>query len=119
MLPSSSLLMTQTTMYRNLNATTTGSIVKASPGRIENMILCNNSTTVPVYVKLYNKATAPTGADTPVQTILVNSLGTTVIDLGDPDQFSAGISLRASTAAADADATAPAANSCIVNIKYK
>ena len=103
--------------YRNLDAQITGSIVKASAGGIFDLTVSNANAAIR-YLKLYNKATAPTSADTPVRTYMLPPSSTVVIPVTDGINFTAGISLRASTGVADNDNTAPAANDVIVNIGY-
>lgn len=119
MLPQSLLLADRVTTYRNLSAGVTGSIVKAAPGEMHRIFIANIDTKF-VVVKIYNKATTPTEADTPVYTLPINTVTQTTIDMTpDPKLFSAGISVRASGAVADADTTATTASTCIIAIDYK
>lgn len=103
--------------YRNLNAQTTGSIVKAAAGGIFDLTMSNANAAIR-YLKLYDKATAPTASDTPIRTYLLPPSSTVVVPVTDGIRFDAGISLRASTGVADNDNTAPSANDVIVNIGY-
>lgn len=103
--------------YRNLDAQITGSIVKASKGGVFE-ITVSNSNAAARFLKLYNKATAPTAADTPVRTYYLPPLSLTPIVTPDGINFELGISLRASTLVADNDNTAPSANDVVVNIGY-
>ena len=105
--------------YRNLGAGVTGAVVKASAGHLHNMVVSNVGAAT-VFVKLYDKATAPLATDTPVYTVgipagWVQPLGTET----EPIVFSTGISLRASTGVADNDVGVPAAGTCVINIGYK
>lgn len=119
MLPESKLASSNVSTYRNLSAGVTGSIVKANPGQVFSIFVANIDTKF-VVVKVYDKATAPTAADTPVMTLPVNTITQTQLDLtGEPVVFTAGISIRASGAVADADTTATTASTCIVSILYK
>jgi hypothetical protein len=99
------------------NATTT----KASAGSIYNIECFNNSTTI-AYLKLYDKATAPTvGTDTPVKVILIpaNANGAGAVrSPAIPTKFSNGISWALTGGIADTDATSVAANQLIVNFDY-
>lgn len=106
-------------IYRNLDVTTTGAVVKSSEGQIFGGIIHNNHASNPRFVKLYNKATAATDADTPVMTIRIPPVS--VFDFSVPNgvRFSAGISIRASTAQADADTGAPTANDVVANLFYR
>lgn len=103
--------------HRNLNVQTTGSIIKANAGGIFDLTMSNANAAIR-YVKLYNKATAPTSADTPVRTYLLPPSSTVVVPVTDGIGFTVGISMRASTGVADSDNTAPTANDVIVNIGY-
>jgi hypothetical protein len=105
-------------IYRNLNLTSTGVAIKGSAGQVYGWYLFNSGA-APVYVKLYNKATAPTvGTDTPVMTIaLPAGSGANVLGpIGIP--FSLGIGIGAVTGAPDANTTAPSTNQCICNVFY-
>jgi hypothetical protein len=104
-------------VFRSLSVVLTGEIVKASPGQIYSIHAYNVNASVR-YLKIYNKATAPTEADTPVMTI---PLLTNVTSIHFPVgvEFDAGISVRASTGLADNDTGAPTASQTIVNIAYK
>lgn len=104
--------------YRNLNVQTTGSIIKAAKGQIFDLHICNQAVT-PRYVKLYDKATAPTASDTPLRTYAIPA--TTVVSLAVATagiEFLSGISIRGTQLIADADNTAPAANDIVVNISW-
>ena len=70
------------------------------------------------YLKLYNKATAPTSADIPVLRLPIpaNSFFSFPVLLG--MLFSAGISFRITTGIADNDAGTATANDCAVNIAF-
>lgn len=103
--------------YRNLDCQITGSIVKANAGGIFNLSV-SNSNAAARFLKLYNKATAPTASDTPVRTYYLAPLSARDISVPDGLGFDVGISLRASTLVADSDNTAPSTNDVIVNIGY-
>lgn len=86
------------------------SVQKASAGNLFE-ITVSNPTATPAYVKLYNKATAPTvGTDVPVMTIPVAAtaagVGTVSIPFGNiGKRFTAGIGVAITGAAAAADTT--------------
>lgn len=103
--------------YRNLDVQTTGSVIKANAGGIFDLTMSNANAAIR-YVKLYDKATAPTSSDTPIRTYLLPPSSTVVVPVTDGINFDAGISIRASTGVADADNTAPSANDVLVNIGY-
>jgi hypothetical protein len=104
-------------VYRNLSVGVTGAVAKATPGRLYGYHV-SNAAAATAYVKVYDKATAPTQADTPVMTIAVPATGVAFLDLGPGIAFSAGISIRGTTAAADNSTAAPTANDIIANLFY-
>jgi hypothetical protein len=111
------------TAYRALSANnTTGLVVKASAGTLLSLNLTNTNAAAR-YVKVYNKATAPSvGTDTPIFTFLVPGATTGgVNNVRLPVQgvaFAIGIGLGITTGVTDGDTTAPAANEVIVNASY-
>lgn len=110
------------TSYRNLDVDETGAVVIATPARISTLIASNVSATTPVFLKIYDKATAATASDTPVFTIPIppaDEAPSTVpipFAAGREPTFSNGISIRAVTGVADNDNTGAATNTCIVNM---
>ena len=99
-------------------ATTNATSVKASAGQVYGWVLCNNVASAK-FVKLYNKASAPTvGTDVPVMTITVPANQTVIIELGNGIKFGTGIALAITGAYADADTTATAAGDVIANILW-
>lgn len=106
------------TPYRNLSLGVTGQVVKSTPGRLYGGHVYNAAASAR-FLKFYNKATAPSEADTPVLTIGVPA--TSLVALPFPScgvGFSAGLSVRASTGVADADTGAPSANDVVLNLLY-
>jgi hypothetical protein len=104
-------------VYRSIDLDETGQVVQATRSKLYWYYLYNASAGTR-YVRFYNKATAPTGADTPLLTIPLPAGGGANVHLGPGIDFSAGLSLRATSAVADNDATAPGANDVIVNLGY-
>ena len=94
--------------YRNINVGRTGSVVKASAGIVQSVMLCITAGNKYCYLKLYDKATTPTASDTPFITIpfLDNVSSPIVVPLYNY-QFSAGLGIRGTDNIADADNTAP------------
>lgn len=111
------------TSFRNIDADETGVVVKASAGQIYWMVVMNLHT-APLYLRLYNKATAPLSTDTSLilHTFPIPSQGTANgagFMLPIPIiPFAAGISYRVTTGVADNDASAPGTNVCIINGGY-
>ena len=92
-------------------ATTNATSVKGSAGRVAKIRGYNAKASV-VYLKLYNKASAPTvGTDTPFITIPLKASDVLDIDYGNFGlNFSTGIAYAITGAAADNDTTALVAN---------
>lgn len=87
-------------------ATTNATSVKASAGDLFK-IVGNNTTATKRYLKLYNKASAPTvGTDTPVLTLPLPGSAAFDISITAGYYFSTGIAFAITGAAADADTTA-------------
>lgn len=101
-------------------ASTNATSVKASAGNVHR-IIGENTNAAKRYLKLYNKANAPTvGTDTPVLTFVLQATAAFNIDLGTYGQyFSTGIAYALTTAAADADTGAlTAGDVACMNITY-
>ena len=111
------------TPYKLISAATTNATsVKASKG-VVGMLVAMNKASTPAYVKLYNKASAPTvGTDTPVQVFMIpgNTAGAG-LSLPVPLtglKFDTGIAFAITGGIADSDTTAVAANDVVVNLGY-
>ncbi len=107
------------TPYKLVSAATTNATgVKGSPGQLHS-VLAGNTDTSACYLKLYDKATAPTvGTDTPVQVYPVPASGVVTLTPATPLDFSKGIAFALTTGAADSDTTAVSASKVIVNLGY-
>lgn len=102
----------------NSAATTNATSVKASAGQVYSIVATNTNASAR-YLKLYNKASAPTvGTDTPVQVYMLPAGGGVSIALPVGMVFSTGIALATTTGAADSDTGAVAANEIIVNLTF-
>lgn len=100
------------TPYRLLStASQNPAVVKASPGTLD-FIAAVNTAGATYYLKLYDKATAPVAADTPVATIPV-PVGAVVAPFPQGLAFSTGIALRLTAGIADADVANAAAGVAI------
>lgn len=105
--------------YRNLDLNETGVLVKGAPGQVFGYYLFNASAAT-VFIKLYNKATAPTvGTDTPVMTIGLPAGQAANNEWANGIQFPLGIGIGATTGVADNDTTGPGANELVANLLYK
>jgi len=118
MLPEAQLLYGHSSQYRNLAPGSTGSVVKASACEIH-AIVVGNTDTNNVYLKIYNKATAPSSSDTPVLTLPVIKGTSLAMTFDDPIYCATGVGIRVVQDQADNGTTAPTAASCTLNILYK
>jgi hypothetical protein len=110
------------TPYKLISANTTNAqSVKASAGSIGFAHVGNNGATV-AYLKLYNKASAPTvGTDVPVQTYMIPGATTGAgftLPIPAGLSFATGIAIAVTGGAADADTTAVATGQVAVNLGY-
>lgn len=108
-------------IYRNMDVNATGQVIKGTPGQIYN-ISARNRANEEIFLKFYNKATAPTAADVPVLVYPIdNNSGSkeleTAVSVG--FAFSLGIGIRATNGIADADNTNTDLNGMVVNIAFK
>jgi hypothetical protein len=111
-----------TTPYKLIStASTNSNVVKASGGNLYSIIAIGQTSTIK-YLKLYNKATAPSvGTDVPVMTIPVPanvqgagiSIGFTI-----GVNFSLGIGLAITSGSADNDTGVVGAGDVILNLTY-
>ena len=112
------LTMSKTTSAASTNATS----VKASAGQVYS-VQCFNVNAAVRYLKLYDKASAPTvGTDTPVKTLAIpgDAAGAGfVISWPQGLAFATGIAFALTTEATDAGTTGVAANEITVNLDYK
>ena len=106
------------TTYRNLDVQSTGVNVKSSAGKVYGWFIANNSSSIR-YVKLYNKATAPTvGTDTPLITLPIPANAASNVEFSNGLAFSTGIGIGGVTGVADNNTGAPTANDIICNLFY-
>ena len=99
-------------------ASTNATSAKASAGQVFGWYLYNDNA-AERYFKLYNKASAPTvGTDTPVITIPIPAGSAANVFTETGIAFATGIAYAVTTAAADSDTGAVAANEIIINLFY-
>jgi hypothetical protein len=103
------------TNARVLDLSITGHVVKASAGTLRGISCSNHDNTLYAYVKIYDKATAPTSADTPICTLPIVKNQTETYDFFSL-QMNNGISIRASGGIADNDNTG--ISNCTVFVSY-
>jgi len=105
--------------YRTITVNGTGAAIKAVAGSVYRVNIVNAAASI-LYVKLYDKATAPTASDTPVLTLAVSAaaVGATVThSFIIPEVFTLGIGVRAVTGIADNDNTNPG-TAPIIEVRY-
>mgnify|MGYP001237831930 CR=1 FL=1 len=102
-------------------ATTNATSVKASAGEVGFIFAVNLNAAVR-YLKLYNKASAPTvGTDVPIATLPIPASTTGagfMLSIPDGVNFTTGIAYATTTGAADADTGAVAANEIFLFLGY-
>ena len=99
-------------------ASTNATSVKASPGTLYGLT-ANNVNAAVRYLKLYNKASAPTvGTDTPTLTIALPPAAVTSVPFPVGVEFSTGIAFALTTGVADSDTAAVSANEHVVHVFY-
>ena len=105
-------------IHHLISAASTGAaVVKASAGRVLGWCL-SNTTASWRYVKLHNQTTTPTAGSGVVVTIPIPPNGTCEFSVPQGIGFATGIGRTTVTGAADADATAVAANDIIGDIFF-
>ena len=92
-------------------------MVKAGAGRLLGFVLTNNAGSK-VYVKFHNQTTTPTAGSGVVRSFGIPAGGTLAFSLEGGIAFSTGIALTTVTGAADADATAVAANDIVGDVFF-
>lgn len=96
-------------------------VVKASAGTLYALTFSAVAASLR-YLKIYDKATAPTSADTPKHTLPVPASAGASVSLPLPscgEAYANGIAFRMTTGVADNDAAAVTASDCLVNLSYK
>lgn len=111
--------VTPTTAFTNSAATTNATSTKASAGTLWS-IVASSVAAATHYLKLYNKASAPTvGTDVPVMVIPIPAGSVAQIDGGSNGvRFATGIAWAVTVSAADSATDAVAANDHKVAISY-
>lgn len=101
-------------------ATNNATVIKASAGTVYSIQTSNINASTPYFIKLYNKATAPTcGTDTPVARFVIpptNGGNNVVLPVG--KAFTTGIGMCIVTGIADNDNTAVPAATVLFNVDW-
>ena len=114
---------TATLPFRLISAASTNATsVKASAGTITTITAVSINETTVSYLKIYDKATAPTvGTDVPVLTIAVPTHlqgAGIVIPIPNGVTFSNGIAIAVTGGVSDSDTTAVGADEVVINLTY-
>lgn len=100
-------------------ASTNAAFIKASAGQVYEACF-NNNAAYPIYLKLYNKASAPTvGTDTVVKAVMAQAGVPTCMRTENGFAFSTGIAYATTKLLADADTTAVLAGDGSIEIASK
>lgn len=100
-------------------ASTNANNIKNGSGTVYGYEIGNSNVAIR-YVKLYNKATAPSvGTDTPFRTILVPASGRAWFHSSTGFALGTGISIATTTGLADSDSTAVGLSDLAIEIDYK
>lgn len=104
---------------RNLDIDESGDLIITGKKMCFGWVITNVSAST-LYLKLYNKATAPTvGTDTPKLTIPITTGAISVVEIMGGIEFPLGIGVGATTGIADNNTGAPGANEVAGQILYK
>lgn len=93
-------------------------LVKNSAATVLALAAQNNHATLVRYLKLYNKGSAPTSADTPVARYALAPAGGGIARQQLMESFPLGLAFRITTGAADNDTGAASAGDVFVNVDY-
>lgn len=108
-------------VYSAISLATTNAVSISATPRVLTSIYAANTTAAYKYLKLYNKASAPTvGTDVPVMRIPIPPNGIANIhDIYGWPAFSTGLASAITGGSADTDTTAVAVGDVTVNIRYR
>ena len=104
--------------YQTLTAGNTGLVAQARKATLCGWSISNSGAAIQ-HVKLYNKATAPTGSDVPALRISVPAGQTVSFSLPGGVVFDAGLSVRSVTTMADNGVTGSTAGEVAVNLFFQ
>lgn len=108
---------------RSTAATDTGVVLQAGECRCAGFIISNIVGAAARYVKIYDKATAPTSSDTPLFTVSLAAAGaagsTVPIEVPNAIRFTAGIAARCTTAGADSSTAGATSGDVSITALYR
>jgi hypothetical protein len=108
--------------YMNINVGTTGQVIKNSAALLTSITASNLSGSMR-YLRIYNKATAPTDSDDASGSVFLYIIplqanSTMTISYPSPVSFGSGLAIRATVGVASGDTNAPGSNEVVVNVAY-
>ena len=106
------------TTYRSLALQNTGVVVKSIAGVVAGALITNTNVATR-FIKLYDKATAPTAADTPGLSIAVPGLTTLPVSIDSGLAFVNGIGARGVQEVADNGTTSNTAGEVVTQFFYQ
>lgn len=107
------------TGYHLVSASSTNATSVTAVATLLTWYFLSNQAAAVCYVKLYDKASAPTvGTDTPKLTLAIPSTASANVTLVHPVQFTSGLAFAITTGPTDGDTGAVAANDVVVNLAY-
>lgn len=105
-------------VFRTASGSNSGSIIKGSAGVVKNIFVGNLDATHNAFLKLYDKPTAPTSADTPLFVFHVGPTQQFGMPIPEGIPFLTGISVRFTQGAPDNDNTPPVAGTITADVLY-
>lgn len=106
-------------VHRIISAASTNlSFVKKGSGSVYGINL-HNKASIPAYLRIFDKASAPVDADTPLVTLTIPAVGSLAMELPIGLRFKLGLGFNITAAAADADATAIVAGDVVGGILWR
>jgi hypothetical protein len=108
--------------YMNINVGTTGQVIKNSAALLTSITASNLSGSMR-YLRIYNKATAPTDSDDASGSVFLYIIplqanSTITMSYPSPVSFGSGLAIRATVGVASGDTNAPGSNEVVVNVAY-
>jgi hypothetical protein len=100
------------------DATTNLNFLKKGRGSFYGISLSNSGMT-PAFIRVFDKASAPVDADTPIATFCIQAKSQSNFFLSIPIKIELGLGLNITGVATIADATAIAANQVVGSVFYK
>ena len=106
-------------IYRNIDLSSTGILIATGPKMLFGYYIANESNS-PIYVKFYDKATAPTvGTDTPILTLYIPAASAANQEFLGGINIALGLGIGCTTGPTDDAVGGTSTNDLLVNVFYK